>query len=108
MRIGPVPKVSAPGPKAEVNNRPTQERILAAAEVLFAEAGYEGTSIRQIALQAGVPVALAYLDYARREVGLDSAWRVSGDVHADLACFAQRLQGRAGKRPALAAPVRLR
>ena len=66
------------------------------------------SGFHQVALQAGVPVALAYLDYARREVGLDSAWRVSGDVHADLACFAQRLQGRAGKRPALAAPVRLR
>jgi AcrR family transcriptional regulator len=46
------------GPKTEVNNSPTQERILAAAEALFADAGYEGTSIRQIALQAGVPVAL--------------------------------------------------
>jgi AcrR family transcriptional regulator len=31
---------------------------LAAAEELFATSGYEGTSIRQIAQQAGVPVAL--------------------------------------------------
>jgi AcrR family transcriptional regulator len=31
---------------------------VAAAEALFAEAGYEGTSIRQIALKAGVPLAL--------------------------------------------------
>jgi AcrR family transcriptional regulator len=53
-----LPKISDPGPKAEADNRPTQERILAAAEELFAEAGYEGTSIRQIALKAGVPVAL--------------------------------------------------
>ena len=66
------------------------------------------SGFHQVALQAGVPVALAYLDYARREVGLDSAWRLSGDIHADLACFAQRLQGRVGRRPALAAPVRLR
>ena len=58
MRKGQMPKASDPGPKAEINNRPTQERILAAAEELFAEAGYEGTSIRQIALKAGVPVAL--------------------------------------------------
>ena len=66
------------------------------------------SGFHQVALQAGVPVVLAYLDYARREVGLDSAWRLSGDAPADLACFAQRLRGRAGKRPALAAPVRLR
>ena len=58
MRKGQMPKVSDGGPKAEADNRPTQERILAAAEELFAEAGYEGTSIRQIALKAGVPVAL--------------------------------------------------
>jgi len=66
------------------------------------------SGFHQVAVQAGVPVVLAYLDYARREVGLDSAWRLSGDATADLACFAQRLRGRTGKRPALAAPVRLR
>ena len=66
------------------------------------------SGFHQVALQAGVPVVLAYLDYPGREVGLDSAWRLSGQPHADLARFAQRLRGRAGKRPALAAPVRLR
>ncbi|HEY9024065.1 MAG TPA: 1-acyl-sn-glycerol-3-phosphate acyltransferase [Burkholderiaceae bacterium] len=65
------------------------------------------SGFHQVALQADVPVMLAYLDYARREVGLDSAWRLSGDARADLACFAQRLQGRTGRRPAQAAPVRL-
>lgn len=66
------------------------------------------SGFHQLALQAGVPVVLAYLDYPRREVGLESAWRLSGDPQADLACFAQRLQGRTGRHPALAAPVRLR
>ena len=66
------------------------------------------SGFHQVALQAGVPVMLAYLDYARREVGLDSAWRLSGQPHADLDRFAQRLRGRTGKRAALAAPVRLR
>ena len=65
------------------------------------------SGFHQVALQAEVPVVLAYLDYPRRVVGLDSAWRLSGDAQADLACFAQRLQGRTGKRAALAAPVRL-
>jgi AcrR family transcriptional regulator len=37
---------------------PSQQRILAAAEELFAASGYEGTSVRQIAQRAGVPVAL--------------------------------------------------
>jgi hypothetical protein len=60
-----------------------------------------------VALQADVPVVLAYLDYPRREVGLESAWRLSGDAAADMACFARRLQGRVGKRADQAAPVRL-
>jgi AcrR family transcriptional regulator len=58
MRKTRTPKARIAALKAEVNGRPTQERILAAAEDLFADAGYEGTSIRQIALKAGVPVAL--------------------------------------------------
>jgi 1-acyl-sn-glycerol-3-phosphate acyltransferase len=65
------------------------------------------SGFHQVALQAGVPVVLAYLDYPKREVGLDSAWRLSGHPRADLARFAQRLHGRTGKRPAQAAPVRL-
>ena len=65
------------------------------------------SGFHQVALQAGVPVVLAYLDYPRREVGLDSAWQLSGDPQADMAHFAQRLHGRVGKHPALAAPVRL-
>jgi AcrR family transcriptional regulator len=46
------------GRRAEAGVASSQQRILAAAEQLFAASGYEGTSIRQIAQQAGVPVAL--------------------------------------------------
>jgi AcrR family transcriptional regulator len=57
MRKGQIP-TGKRGPRTQLNHTPTQERILAAAEQLFADAGYEGTSIRQIALKARVPVAL--------------------------------------------------
>jgi len=60
-----------------------------------------------VATQAQVPVALAFIDYARREIGLDSAWRVHGDAASDVACFAQRLGARIGRNPGNAAPVRL-
>ena len=65
------------------------------------------SGFHQVALQADVPVVLAYLDYPRREVGLESAWRLSGDAAADMACFAGCLHGRMGKRADQAAPVRL-
>ena len=61
----------------------------------------------QLALQAEVPVALAYIDYARKRVGVDSAWRLSGEPVADLARFAGRYADRVGRRPQDAASVRL-
>jgi AcrR family transcriptional regulator len=44
--------------KSEADIGSSQRRILAAAEELFAASGYEGTSVRQIARKADVPVAL--------------------------------------------------
>ena len=66
------------------------------------------SGFRLVALQAGVPVALACIDRLRREVRIDSAWRPGDDLDADMACFERRPVGRTGKRPALATPVRPR
>jgi 1-acyl-sn-glycerol-3-phosphate acyltransferase len=38
-----------------------------------------------LALQLELPVALAYIDYARREIGVTRFVRMSGDVERDLA-----------------------
>lgn len=59
-----------------------------------------------VATQAQVPVALAVLDFGRREVGIKSIWNLSGDVTADFAVFAQVLSTCRGCRHELAAPVR--
>jgi len=64
------------------------------------------TGFYRVALQAEVPVALVVLDFARRRVGFDSFWRLSGDMPADFATFARRLSGCGACRPALAAPIR--
>jgi len=71
------------------------------------DAGSRDFAASAPALRADVPVVLACLDDARRGVGLDPAWRLSGDATADLACLARRLQGPTGKRAEQAAPVRL-
>jgi 1-acyl-sn-glycerol-3-phosphate acyltransferase len=61
----------------------------------------------QVALQAEVPLALAYFDYAERRVGVDSFIRLTGDAERDMATIEDRLGQRRGCRPHLAAPVRL-
>lgn len=45
----------------------TRERILGSAEQLFAERGYEGASVRRIALGAGVPIALVNYHFGSKE-----------------------------------------
>lgn len=61
----------------------------------------------RVAHEAQVPVGLVVLDWAHRRVGFDSFWLLSGDPARDLATFAARLEGCRGRRPQLAAPVRL-
>lgn len=60
----------------------------------------------RVALQAEVPVGVAALDYARREVRLERFWRLGGAPEADLAAMAAVLEGARGRHPELAAPAR--
>lgn len=59
----------------------------------------------RIALSAQVPVALGFVDYARREAGVIAYVMPSGDRQADIAVIARHYAGRSGKHPELAAPV---
>ena len=61
----------------------------------------------QVALQAGVPLGLAFFDYPQRCVGVDSFVGLTGDVARDMAAIEARLGQRCGHKPELAAPVRL-
>jgi 1-acyl-sn-glycerol-3-phosphate acyltransferase len=61
----------------------------------------------QVALNARVPLGLAYFDFAERVIGVDQFIALSGDEQADMAAIEQRLGHRHGHKPHLAAPVRL-
>jgi 1-acyl-sn-glycerol-3-phosphate acyltransferase len=61
----------------------------------------------RVALQAGVPLGLAYFDYPQRVVSARRFIRLSGDVDADMAVIAGYLGHRRGRKHHLAAPVRL-
>ena len=60
----------------------------------------------RMALAAQVPVALGFMDYARREGGILAYLTLTGDRDADLAAIAQLYADRPGKRPELASPIR--
>lgn len=59
----------------------------------------------QVAVQTGVPLGLAFFDYARKRIGVECFMLLSGDRDADLAAIAQAYQYASGKHPALAAPI---
>lgn len=66
------------------------------------------TGAYQVAVQAGVPVGLAYFDFKERVVSLTRFVQLTGNIEADFAAFAEYLGPRVGKRPALASPIQPR
>lgn len=61
----------------------------------------------RVALQAGVPLGVVRLDYARREVLVTHFLRLTGDESLDFARIAAVLEGAVGYHPENAGPIRL-
>jgi 1-acyl-sn-glycerol-3-phosphate acyltransferase len=62
----------------------------------------------QLALAADVPVALAYIDYATRTVGMDTYVRFTGDEERDLDVIRRFYASKRGHRPELAGEIRFK
>lgn len=60
-----------------------------------------------VAREAWVPLGLGFLDYGRREVGVEHFMMLSGDVPADMAQIRQQLSSRTGRHPERAAPIEM-
>ena len=60
-----------------------------------------------LARAAQVPVALSFIDYRRREVGVGGYLELTGDQTADMARIAAFYADKLGRRPDAAGPVRL-
>jgi len=63
------------------------------------------TGAYHVAVQARVPVGLAYLDFASRRIGLTQFVRLSGDVDRDFALFKSHLCSVRGLRAEQASPI---
>jgi len=53
----------------------------------------------QLAVATGLPVALGFMDYATRTVGIDTYLTMSGDAAQDLARIRAFYAGKRGRRP---------
>ena len=60
-----------------------------------------------VATRAHVPVALGYLDYARKEGGIGAPILPSGDLHADMDRIRAFYADKTGCHPELQGPIRL-
>jgi 1-acyl-sn-glycerol-3-phosphate acyltransferase len=61
-----------------------------------------------LARAAGVPVALAFIDYPKREVGVGGFVDLTGDVATDMARIGAFYADKRGRRPEKQGPVKLR
>jgi 1-acyl-sn-glycerol-3-phosphate acyltransferase len=61
-----------------------------------------------IAAESGVPIALGYLDYARKLSGIGAFVRPSGNLHADMNQIREFYRDIRGKRPDIESEPRLR
>ncbi len=62
----------------------------------------------RVALAAGVPLGLAFIDYPRREVGIETWLTLSGNEAEDLARIRAHYADRRGRKPANEGTIRFR
>lgn len=69
---------------------------------------YWRTGFYYIALGAGAPIVLGFVDFARKRIGLGPTLRPSGDIEADFKTIRSFYADKTGKRPELEGEVRCR
>ena len=62
----------------------------------------------RVALAAGVPLGLAFIDFAAKEVGVGGMLRLTGNVDADFAALRAFYAGKVARHPEQAAPIAMR
>ena len=73
--------------------------VIVAPEGTRGKVNHWKTGFYHIAHGAGVPIALAYLDFARKAGGIDRMFVTSGDIQADMVEIAAFYRGITGKNP---------
>jgi len=82
-------------------------RLALAPEGTRSRTGYWKSGFYRIARAARVPVALGYIDYPVREIGVGAYLELTGDVEADMARIRAFYVGKRGRHPDDQGPIRL-
>lgn len=83
-------------------------RLVIAPEATRSYVDHWKSGFYHIALAAGVPVALAFIDWSRREIGFLGHLELTGDSTVDMARIARCYDGKVGRNPELQGRIRLR
>ncbi len=73
---GSRPREFAPAPPRERGNQHTRQRILQAAAALFAERGFDGTSMKALAARVGLSDAALYYYFRSKHEVLEALWDI--------------------------------
>jgi 1-acyl-sn-glycerol-3-phosphate acyltransferase len=82
--------------------------LVLAAEGTRSKAEYWKTGFYYIALEANVPLALAYMDWKRKEIGVEVYFTPTGDLQADFEEIKKFYVDVTGLDPSKQSPVRLK
>ena len=92
----------------DVFNRLEKLVVAIAPEGTRGRAEYWKTGFYYIALGAGVPIALGFVDYKDKVVGIGPTIYPSGDIHADFVQIKAFYEGKMGRHPELQGETRIR
>ncbi len=82
--------------------------LIIAAEGTRSKTEYWKTGFYYIALEAKVPLALAYMDWKRKEIGIGAYFMPTGDLEADWQEIKGFFTGKTGRDPSKQSPIRLK
>lgn len=82
-------------------------RLVVAPEGTRSRTEHWKSGFYRLALEAKIPLALSFVDYARRETGIGACFVPTGNRDADMRTIAAFYAGKTARYPAQAGPVRL-
>lgn len=82
--------------------------LIIAAEGTRSKAEYWKSGFYYIALEAKVPLALAYMDWKRKEIGIGGYHTPTGDLEQDWAAIKGFFEDKTGRDPSKQSPIRLK